>query len=545
MPEPKKVSCLYLEDRPDDRDLYKYLIELAWERLETGIPISVVPFHSPTDAIREIKTAPDKYDLFVADLLFGSKEEELGLTAIAQVRNLRKLAILALSGATIGLEERARGAGADDFYSKVYQSQHDAELAVLGHKLLSILAERKPELFAATPIPEHVYKRDLHLAALIDEIGAANLSTLVTKVVRRRSTAMTPSMIRPGLSGAAVLRIEADLEVPPTSPPEIRSLLLKISRDRDALNSEVEKRESLCSFPTGLFVPFHGDLESSGKWWAIGAQFQDAATLCDWISTRPITDDRISSALSALFLGSGGLSAVYGRCTVNPGVSGSEYLWEKLGPGRRARIQAACADLSGLARKHATGTAFSVDLVQNFITETKAVGAKQNVGIPLGVTLCLSHGDLHTRNILIDANDHPSLIDPANIGPGHWAADVARLSVDLLVAGLDPGDESHEWAAVNGWVATAAAFIRDQPLPAAAVNSPNSRVRAALEWIRSHLRQLHADAPAFPKPEWGFRLAVATEFMKASYKDTTPTPKRVFALVSACDALSSAGALIP
>jgi hypothetical protein len=73
--------------------------------------------------------------------------------------------------------------------------------------------------------------------------------------------------------------------------------------------------------------------------------------------------------------------------------------------------------------------------------------------------------------------------------------------------------------------------------------APNLGIAAALEWIRDNIKLLYGDLmPTMPQdyPGWEFQLALAVEFMLASYREWLPAPKRVLGLVAAHDALLAA-----
>jgi hypothetical protein len=169
--------------------------------------------------------------------------------------------------------------------------------------------------------------------------------------------------------------------------------------------------------------------------------------------------------------------------------------------------------------------------------KSKRVDELNEADVPCGTHFCRGHGDFHGRNILVDADCVGKLIDPANIEEAHWAADVARLAVDLIVSGWDVGDESHEWTNMTFWTALCQAFVEDRDYPNIPVDSPNSRVYFALKWLRKNLPKIH-EKNFGRTGEAEFRLALAVEFLRAACRQQDlPSPKRVLGLVAACIAL--------
>jgi CheY-like chemotaxis protein len=543
-----EIQCLYLEDNPQDRDSYKDLIELAWRKHSPHITIKITTVDSTDKAIRELQSNPGKYHLLIADLLFGPNDEERGVIAIEAARQLDSdIAILAFSmGDKYQLAETAKAKGADDFYLKTSMTKREAPGEDLGAKLVRILTKHGREPIAATPIPPHLYRKNLPLAAIIETVTPLNISNLVFKILGKPCKTVTPFFVKPGLSGAFVLGVECDLEAETERPSDLRNLLLKISKDVAQLRSEFSKREQAKAFGT-LFVPFYEavELPSSGGWYAIAADHLKSLTLLDWLiqTDERIEADTITRSLRTLFLGSK-LKTVYAGYRRREDLAPNVRIWEELHSSRRARIQLSCRELAGLANKYDPAGDFNAKLIEGFISEAKKVDSLNGSDIQDGVSICRCHGDLHGRNILIDENDNPSLIDPANIEDLHWASDIARLTVDLIVSGLDAGDLSHEWERMSEWVNLSKAFVSNQIQPFTGdMGHPNARIHVALHWIRENLNEIHAgrDGKQQDKPEWEFRLALAIEFMRATYRrQDLPTPKRVLGLLAACLSLREA-----
>ena len=132
----------------------------------------------------------------------------------------------------------------------------------------------------------------------------------------------------------------------------------------------------------------------------------------------------------------------------------------------------------------------------------------------------------------------PRLIDPAEAGDHHWAADTARLCVDMMCSAWDAGIASHKWDRVVHWRALAKAFALFQELPAADTDA-NTRVRSALGWFHSEHQRIFCGKMPKAAPGWEFQLALAVEFMRASYRQDLSTPKNVLGMVAGYDAFAA------
>jgi hypothetical protein len=206
--------------------------------------------------------------------------------------------------------------------------------------------------------------------------------------------------------------------------------------------------------------------------------------------------------------------------------------------GRAARVFQAVNEFRSLTVKYDTTGVFDPLLIEGFIKSTR-VGDINEEDVKRDSYYCWSHGDLHGRNILVSQTNTGFLIDPANIEQQHWAADIARLIVDLIVSGAGHGDASNEWNDMAEWVDVSLSVINGDPVQKS--GAPYNAVLTALDWLRSRLGTIHSAVVANIEHEWEFKLALAVEFMRAAYRQQDlPTPKRVLGLISACGALREA-----
>jgi hypothetical protein len=237
--------------------------------------------------------------------------------------------------------------------------------------------------------------------------------------------------------------------------------------------------------------------------------------------------------LTSLFL-DGGLSEVYADVVDQPDIRPNVALWNVLVLPRRAHIHLAVQQLSELARRHDPDRHFDSTLIDRFLL-SKRFDSVDEENVPLGAICCRSHGDLHARNVLVDNRATAHLIDPAAICQQHWALDVARLVVDLAVS-YGGGLEAYEWDALPEWLETCSAALHQAALPTPRVEADRP-ILDALRWLLDNLPQIYR-ATWSEKRVWEFQLALAIEFLRASGRaQELPAPKRVLALLSACNAL--------
>jgi CheY-like chemotaxis protein len=532
------IRCLYFDDRELELNRIAGWLERGWEKLKNGAAIEVTKAETIEKAEQELKSG--SYDLLVADLLVGREKNKLGLTLIAHARDdYPRLAIVALSVNT-ALAEDARNAGADEFASKEYATDHPRE-NYLGDKLRDALRKYQREPASSSLDILKFDKTNLPLAALIETVERKNVINLANLATAHTCTVISAFFIRSGLSGASVIKVDCDYEAAdgPLKRTESTSLLLKISRIRDSLLAELKKE--LTGFPEGTFVRFTGvEPYQSQDWYAIASKFKTGGrTLVDWLVALDTRLDQVEKLLTNLFLDAEtGLSLAYRSNGQSAEERPDLALCKLLTLGRKARIRQALDELGPLGVKYSPAGVFDERLLTDFLIDNR-IHDLNTAQIKFGFTYCLSHGDFHGRNIVVGPTLRASLIDPANVGELHWAADAARLIVDLVVSAWDYGPEGHEWNHMTEWVEVSRSLLNDEmgDYPGEK-GHPNERVFLALRWLRDNIFQIHKSDKPIPTPEWEFRLALAIEFIRAAYRQQDlPSPKRVLGLIAGCEAL--------
>jgi CheY-like chemotaxis protein len=529
---------LYLDDKPDHLTKYSRWLTRAWESLRTAAPLEIHPYSNPEQAMTQLRAS--QWDLFVADLLFGKKEPR-GLECISEARaDNSNLPIVALSIGNGGYEQKSRDAGADEYISKAYLAESrppEQTREYLADKLLSALRKHGRESALIDLSVLRMNEDDVHLVSVVDVIGRAEVVNCTVQLVGRNCAEIRPQYVRSGLSGAAVLRVDCAVDVTPGHVADSKSLLVKFASNRQQLLDELSK--DLSRFPDELFVKYVCDEPaSSGNWHAICANFKEASTLLGWLSTQSAADP-VNTALTNLFFHSG-LADVYrngvSREEDRPMTALHRVL---LTPSRQSRVRQAIREYAGLARTHDPDNVFDPDFLETFIV-SKRLGHIDEETVSAGTTWCLSHGDLHGRNVLV-TNKGPRLIDPANIDELPWPADLARLAADLFISGWDRGDASHEWSSMGEWLRAARAFHGNDTATLLSLSASNIATAAALVWLRENLSSISGEFGTPARTEWEFLLALGIEYLRCAYRhQELGTPKKVLGLFCACDAMRQA-----
>lgn len=385
------------------------------------------------------------------------------------------------------------------------------------------------------PIVKLTYNtNDYKLRAVIEHITEYRLKEFTERFFGPETKECNVHYLRPGFSDAEVLRLEnRDM-----------SILLKTSRFQDSLQREVKNYPKINNALRGAFAQFkEKEVVNTldGEWYAIAADFlADAVTFSERVE---IESDvvKLQTLLYDFFIN--GLERVYSLPVEQNEPSN---LLEAIFPStsRSAKIHVAIEDLGMLAIRYgqsSEGKKFDSNILTNILFSKPHIGDISQYDLKRKPIYCLSHGDLHGRNILVTKSGARFwLIDPAHCGEWHWATDLARLMVDLIMSSWDKGPLAHTWEKFDQWRNLAVGMVNWEPTINAvgkSTTSPNIGVAATLDWIQENIYQIHHDRVGTPAPGGEFQLALAVEFMRSAYRIDLPTPKRVLGLVAAHDAL--------
>ena len=556
----ENVNCLYYEDNEQEGSTYQRWIENAWKKLEFACPLTIEPVRTYDKAIEMLDANPLKYHLLIADILEegtsaenGKKSLKLGLHLIEHARDLNPtIAILAL---TIGSEggkdfrKEAIDSGADDYIRKDELHERKITPIELSEIIKRALLKHGHEPISVKTIVIEHDSDDISLSVVLETIGIDILKMLALKILKVPINQIYFHHVSPGFSGAHVLRLDCIIDATPGAVPKQRSVLLKVSNDKYILEAEINNKEQLEYLPSQLYLPFLAnelvDANYGGehptrkkKWYAIGYEFQKKTkTLIDWLIEDDLTSSKITKTFSDLFLSGNGLKDVYRNTGEDKEKRPNLALNDLITPWRKVSILKAIKDFSPLADNFDPSFGYNEKKVTTFLMHNRIFECDKN-SFPIGTTICRAHGDFHGRNILVNDTGIPHIIDPANICEAHWAIDIARLVVDLVVSGVDAGHVSHLWTPdkCQEWLSNSAAIIQLN-LDYKNTKTSNDRILYAISFLLKIIPDIYQDY--WDDHEWEFQLALAIEFLRSSYRDDISVPKRVLGLVAGCYALKN------
>lgn len=561
------ITALYVEDTKSDRRAFSGLIKDALRSLP-GSPDARLTAVDSADDAREMVETGARYHFYFVDLDFSSQKSRPKLQGLHFVESMRRkdpeAAILVISSMDPDSLKRAVDVGADDALSKddLFNDPHAVQ--TIRAACLSALEKHGRDDLSTGGLLLDYDRFDLPLAAAVDHISPGTLKSLLLRIDPKMLKA-TPTLVSGGLSGPQLFALRCQSQPESGRPANAeRHLLLKLQRDLDALQREAEgsrRVSELPNFPARLVLPLDArlapeELHHRG-WYALVARYQsDVVTLQKWLSGTPNPDD-LHRLCGHLFI-AGGLKQLYGVTEPRNKRTVDGYREALLPLGRRARILLAMEELKPLLSEipelqRLGGSVdnpqvtldFQAELIGNFL-EQGAISGLNPIDLE-GVThFCPSHGDLHSRNVLVSRDDFGNiqsyLINFAHHAPLPRGADLARLVVDLFITVLNAGPRAHQWRLVPDWLAWCYQFLLgDEHALNTLIKSPDptwdqSTINGLqlLSWIRGRREEIVPGMPA-----WELSLAMAIEFLRYSYLDTLPTPKRLLGLAAGSLALQA------
>lgn len=552
------ISGLYMEDYEEQYKQYGQVLEIVWKinpRLSSLGEFNLAALHyvdSPEKALDSLKKNGNDYTVFIADLLYHENRvkkagdlDKDGLNAVFfAAQNYPKIVIIGLS---VGEEERRftgikqefHESGGDLYFSKSMirkASGRKERFQQMGKEIEQVLSRKHWFSGLEISVGLRFDQNDWILNAELEAIGDSVFKSLLQQ--------LAPDCVNfelghadPGLSGASVFKVIGENE-----KGTKRHLFVKVSRDAVSLQRELEGVPKAGTFRRSGVCPEtlrEKPVEDSG-WFAIAyALLGNTSTLQSWLLEHKPSHEQISAFLGQLF---GELINLYRARTLQATESAVDALFPQKVFGIRSLV---CLDeLWPLVERHSSGQKLDSRMVRDFIVQ-KRIGNRIPDSIPPGTIVCDSHGDLHSRNILVSLDSRqPHLVDFSERGEKHWSSDFAQLCSDLFIRVWDHGVEGHEWSRLAQW-----RLVLQQWLlftgTGSEVNEENRAIWDCLVWVRQNYETLWRTIRGDTVSSWQFQLALVVEFIRLVAQPDVYSPKRAFALVAVHDILGELEKTIP
>jgi len=508
-----------------------------------------------TDQIeaREAVRDSDAFDFAVVDLFLNTQRVKDGLDIVRDIQEKddRTFALIVTSHAdwSPGFREEAQEHGAyaidrDELLRSPKWTFGNLAVLIRDHVvsvgLVDIVAinydKADPAVVSLIQRLGDSVNRELRLNSSSDDRREAGLRVIRNLAIRCLGTAYQEDVslwlryLTPGRSGAHVCRV--DVKRP--GEPE-QAFVLKFGLDKRMLELEVMANSEARKILGEQFLVMNiGDVQSdiSGYHGIAARAAQGAIPLSQWLSkvAEPVDATRVAEVLL------GELLAPLFQEGLRDRVSFQKWLNPTPVEIVRARrvidsyVPALADSRAGRRQKVAT----EMRRLQTFLAGME-FPENGSLPVPEHVIFVRSFGDLHSGNVLVysRAQPRPILIDAALYSSRHWAADIARLVVDLFLRVRRPGVDSMIW---NDMDASVEAGLRLCPLGERGTAASASATEAFLSYAVMGLpRFTHAKALGVLDDDWHWQwhVALAKEFLRqSSHEDLTP-PRSALALLLA------------
>lgn len=448
-----------------------------------------------------------KVDLILLDLLDESNTEELLGVRILEIIKNRDIKIPVIvytslkdaSGTAINVNGLK-----SDYPFAVFVQKYDLGQTAIKDELELKIKDKLQDQFEVNSDYENEFNQQLHL------LGKSKLNQILFDIkVNYGITSKKVELfkLKSGFSGAILFKFRIDNT----------EYVLKISNDVKLLEEEFLKAEKYYSlFPSKFFNRIETKKFYNNSKDAIAIVIKlipHSKTLFDYI-LNTTSKQKVKNILNAVY-DNDGLKEHYK--TQKKGNLPWTDIFRKFKNGRFITILEVYKELKPLLIK------FNLSEVQNLI-EKGDYKQLNTIKISHQGTETLNHLDLHSKNILVQGENTPFLIDTGIMDYDYWCFDICRLLVDLFINGIDVDTkEFYDINAIPKNIELGHSLIK---LDSIAYDSKNDRIIDAINWLTNNVSDIYKDYFKL----WELQLGLMKEFLQISYRTSIPHSKRALAL---------------
>lgn len=534
------IRVVILADDPDFVDPFAVLLEETWLKSHPDIRLDIRKVQGP--AVGELGDDVLGADVLITEVVFGGATTSstayppvrTNLIRTASARVPVVIALASWDDETVGasIREQCEVAGVTGF---LYKEKVGPESL---SETCDISYGRLVEVGSIEHIDVQCAEGDLLARSVVSELGPGVLGWLYTRLFPHVSVeSLHVGFLAQGGSGAYLLHIEA------RGVGVTQHVALKVSSDVQSLRAQVEGQPAVGQMSPRLYSdcePREPDqIPSSMGWHAIAHSFAGGArTLREWLLTDA-SSEKVEPLFESLFL-QDGLSAMHGS-SLRPVRNRPVLAALQPSLAVRARFAREARGLEPLIIACGSFTpgeyASQLKRVDRFLNSAE-VGSRPG---PVDVVQCRCHGDLHAGNIMVHLpHGQPFLIDLSGVYC-HWASDMARLAVDLLLTCYDGPVASHQWDGVEKWrELLIAASKQDRSRLMLESTEKNTVVVSAVCWLLAEIAEAcPAVKSSLPqhKSDWEFQAAIGMELLYSVARTDVSPPKRVASVLAAMEVI--------
>jgi hypothetical protein len=506
----REFKILVCEDLEKDiRDIKLYLNSLK-DKIN-GVTISYV-IANFTTVYQELN---NHFDFLILDL-YDEKKGYLGDNVlIHNVHNIQTI-VYTSTGDTVGFEIEEMKIRFPFLLDKLTKSHSG------GDNLKGYIKQYILGLNISEPYYCLYNENDMLLINSVITIGERNFNDIIYQIAEKTKFVGKIIVYRmtSGLSGAILFKLEINGQYS----------ILKLSREIEKLKIEHQNSIELYhKFPNRLINHIDSEEYYSYNFTVLGIllkEIDNSITLFDFLIDAATSKDNIEKFLTDLFIDDQGLKNHYK--THKKGQGDWTTIFNKINESKFILIQMSYNSLKPLVIKFYRE--FEIEDFRRLTInhDFGKLNKKNLLDKKYFKELMLSHGDLHSKNILVQSGFHPVIIDTGSLSYQFWSVDICRLIVHLFIEGLDYGQyEFFDLERINRYIENLNKLIEGKELD---FDGLNDNIYAAINWLSSNLTNIY-------KKEFElfeFQLGLMKEFLQVSYRfDTIPPNKRAFALIAA------------
>ncbi|HBZ26453.1 MAG TPA: hypothetical protein DEO54_09525 [Rikenellaceae bacterium] len=468
-----------------------------------------------TSVLIETDEIINNYNLLIIDLLDENNSKKLiGFDILEKFKN-EKITFPIIVYTTA---KREKGSDIDiNTYEEKYpevvfiKKSEDADTSRIKREVEKIIKENLQDQFEVTSDYINEFSQQLRF------FGRDKLNQILFEVKKHFELPIDEklnlSKLKSGFSGAILFKFSV----------ENTGYVLKISNEVDVLESEFDKSKSYYHLlPTKLFNWLDGQKFYTPSKQTVAIVIKlvpNSKTLFDYIINAK-GKDNVEKVLNSFFFVSG-MQKHYKSQRAVPIKWAS--IFEKFKNDRFLTIKEVYRELESLLKN------FDLKKVEELILNEDFGKLNSKTLTKLG-GVTLNHLDLHSKNILIEDDETPILIDTGGLGYGYWCLDVSRLLVDLFINGFGynkVGGHTREFFDVNSFDNYFAIGQKIVSLEQLDYDSKNDRLIDSINWLTSNVASIYEDDFSL----WEFQLGLMKELLQVSYRTgSVPHSKRALAL---------------
>jgi hypothetical protein len=505
----------------------------------------------PSEAIDKLRENPKKYNILITDLLFPDdlkKESRVETYQVTQLlrfaQDYPRLIIVGISREDIdhNVEINFKDDGGEIYISK-YKLKSKIEDKEIINMFKPYFAKKGYFLESENKLEVKLnwqWGDDLILDEIIEILGKNTIENIMSKSDSSIKELM-PQYVSPGTSGTVILRIDTVLKG--KDGPEA-SFLLKCDKNKEKIQKELERNPIAGELDAEIYIKYKTSkpIYSNG-WYGLLSGFQDkAVTFLEWMQDSKRKKSDILNVLKEIFLNHLGKRYKNGSII-------TKNIFEVLEKSHKvqfnvnfnkSKILNNLSLLDNLAKKM-LNIYIDPQIIENYIRHHKICDLEYN-DLKKRTYICLCHGDLHLKNILITGFlNNPKLIDTASRVVMHWADDIAHLCADLWINSLDrvQGENFNAfcWESVKEWITIIKSWYNNTKigkLEDIKIES-NRNTLIALYWLRDNIFKIIGKNDDIYL--WEFWIIFIEKLLVYSTDLQIPITKRCFALIIATELL--------